>query len=58
MDPLSPWLHLDDQYMWQWYCSDAAGRPVPIGRWWFNRADAERAMELAQASTAQTKQAA
>ncbi len=30
MDSLNFWLHMDEQYMWRWYCFDA-NRRKPIG---------------------------
>lgn len=43
------WLHMNDEYMWRWFCSDSQGSLVAISaQSFFHRADAEAALEMAK----------
>ena len=44
MGPLDFWLHMDEQYMWLWFCSRKNGELVAIS--------ADRFFELAEAEGA------
>ena len=43
MDP-TLFLHLDADFLWRWYITDAMGNLVPVSRPYFDRAEAEEAM--------------
>ncbi|GAA3887449.1 hypothetical protein GCM10022276_03140 [Sphingomonas limnosediminicola] len=48
---LNFWLHMDDGYMWRWYCSEPDGTLVAISARSFSKlADAERAADAARTS--------
>lgn len=50
MTHLHFWLHMNDEYMWRWYCSDPNGDLVAISaQSFFKLADAERAADAARA---------
>lgn len=39
------WLHMNETYDWQWFCSDVNGHLIAVSSdSFFSRADAERAM--------------
>lgn len=53
------WLHMNDEYMWRWFCSDADGTLVAISaRSFFHLADAERALKEARSGMSQIQLAA
>ena len=48
---LNFWLHMNDEYMWRWFCSDYQGSLIAISaQSFFHRADAEAALEIARRS--------
>jgi hypothetical protein len=55
MVPHAFWLHMNESYMWQWFCSDTNGSLVATSvDWFFSRADAEKAMLTARHGMALT----
>lgn len=49
MTDLTFWLHMNDEYMWRWFCSDSQGTLIAISaQSFFHRADAVAALEMAQ----------
>lgn len=57
MGSLDFWLHMDEQYMWRWFCSRRNGELVAISAdRFFELAEAENALK--EARFALTKQAA
>jgi hypothetical protein len=49
MDRLSFWLHMNDEYMWQWFCCQSDGVTLAqSARSFFYRADAEDALHVAR----------
>lgn len=56
---LTFWLHMNDQYMWRWFCSEADGTLVAVSAGsFFELADAERAIEVARLGMSPIKLAA
>lgn len=46
--PSNPMFHMDLDYNWRWYVTDASGRPIFMSaRSFFNFEDAKRDYELA-----------
>lgn len=40
------WLHMNDEYMWRWYCSDRSGNLIAISaQSFFRLADAKSAID-------------
>ena len=49
MPNLTFWLHMNDKYMWRWFCYDDAGQLFAISaQSFFDLAEAERAMKIAK----------
>lgn len=49
MTHLTFWLHMNDQYMWRWFCSDPDGTLVAVSaRSFFSLADAQRDADAAR----------
>ncbi|MDO6415217.1 hypothetical protein Q4F19_12565 [Sphingomonas sp. BIUV-7] len=50
MAGFSFWLHMNDEYMWRWFCSDERGNMIAISaQSFFDLVDAERAVKTAKA---------
>jgi hypothetical protein len=46
---LNFWLHMNDEYMWRWFCTDDQGSLVAISaQSFFDLSNAERAMHVAR----------
>lgn len=59
MSHLNFWLHMDDRYMWRWYCSDPSGTLVAISaQSFFRLADCQQAADEARAGSEPKKLAA
>lgn len=59
MGDLTFWLHMNDSYMWRWFCSTADGTVIAVSaRSFFNLTDAERALRWARSVIGQTALAA
>ncbi|WP_404714146.1 hypothetical protein [Sphingomonas sp. MMS24-J13] len=51
MAHLDFWLHMNDQYMWQWLCYDHSGKLFAMSaESFFNLPDAERAIDIARSN--------
>lgn len=49
MEPYDYWLHMDEDFMWRWFCSDRNGNLVSLSASsFFHRAEAERSMYRAR----------
>lgn len=49
MGHLNFWLHMNDEYMWRWFCSDNSGAiQVMSARSFFRREEAVSAMNIAR----------
>ena len=59
MDHLTFWLHMNDEYMWRWFCSTSDGTVFAMSaRSFFRLTDAEDALHSAQSFIGQTALAA
>jgi hypothetical protein len=59
MGDLTFWLHMNESYMWRWFCSASDGTIIAISaQSFFNLADAERALSWARSVIGKTELAA